>query len=168
MKLDIVMKAILFTTLANATAAHPAEGLADPHAGHTHHAEHAHHSVKEGSKGATEVPSLRILYPEAGAKVGTSLAVVFETPGDMTRLTMSAAAVGTHLHIEADGISLMPVENQLIRLGGGRYVFVFDLPVEPGERTVRVYWSDGMHRTIDDSMQAVKVIVEGKEEGRDH
>lgn len=73
---------------------------------------------------------------------------------------MSAPVVGTHLHIETDGISLMPGENQLIRLGGNRYVFVFDLPVEAGERSLRVYWSDGMHRTIESSMQTVKVLVE--------
>lgn len=92
--------------------------------------------------------------------MGTQLAVVFETPGEMAKLTMSAPVVGTHLHIETDGISLMPGENQLIRLGGNRYVFVFDLPVEAGERSLRVYWSDGMHRTIESSMQTVKVLVE--------
>ena len=97
---------------------------------------------------------------------GTQLAVVFETPGKMERLTMSAPVVDTHLHIETDGISLMPGEDQLIRLGNHRYVFLFDLPVEPGERSLRVYWSDGMHRTIDASMQTVKVVVEDADSGK--
>lgn len=167
MKQSMMMKAILFAALGSAAGALPVAAATDPHAGHDHHAGHAHHGGKKGPAGATEVPSLRILYPEAGAMVGTSLAVVFQTPGDMSRLTMSAAAVGTHLHIEADGISLMPVENQLIRLGGGRYVFVFDLPFEPGERTIRVYWSDGMHRTIDGSMQSVNVVVDEQDKMRD-
>lgn len=137
-------------------------GGKDAHEDHAHHHHgHAQHAIDGAAgKGATEVPPLRILFPESGAKVGTQLAVVFETPGEMAKLTMSAPVVGTHLHIETDGISLMPGENQLIRLGGNRYVFVFDLPVEAGERSLRVYWSDGMHRTIESSMQTVKVLVE--------
>lgn len=136
-------------------------GGEDAHDHHAHHQGHAQHSADGAAgKGATEVPPLRILFPESGAKVGTQLAVVFETPGEMARLTMSAPVVGTHLHIETDGISLMPGADQLIRLGGNRYVFVFDLPVKAGERNLRVYWSDGMHRTIDSSMQTVKVLVE--------
>ncbi len=133
----------------------------DAHDHHAHHHGHAKAKIDGAAeKSATEAPPLRILFPESGAKVGTQLAVVFETPGEMAKLTMSAPVVGTHLHIETDGISLMPGENQLIRLGGNRYVFVFDLPVEAGERSLRVYWSDGMHRTIESSMQTVKVLVE--------
>ena len=147
-----------FGALAEDKAAH------DHHAHHQGHAQHAANGA--AGKGATEVPPLRILFPENGAKVGTQLAVVFETLGKMERLTMSAPVVGTHLHIETDGISLMPGEDQLIRLGNHRYVFLFDLPVEPGERSLRVYWSDGMHRTIDASMQTVKVVVEDADSGK--
>ena len=147
-----------FGALAEDKAAH------DHHAHHQGHAQHAANGA--AGKGATEVPPLRILFPEDGAKVGTQLAVVFETPGKMERLTMSAPVVGTHLHIETDGISLMPGEDQLIRLGNHRYVFLFDLPVEPGGRSLRVYWSDGMHRTIDASMQTVKVVVEDADSGK--
>lgn len=132
-------------------ALHAASGGA-----HDHHAQ----PPSAATVVAAEVPPLRILLPETGAKVGTQLAVVFETPGDLGSLTMSAPVVGTHLHIETEGVSLMPTADQLIAVGGGRYVFVFDLPVAPGERTLRVYWSDSMHRTIDASMQTVKVTVE--------
>lgn len=148
----------LAISLFNADYGRAADGHAHHHG---HHAGHAPEEAASKSLGATEIPPLRILYPQSGARVGTQLAVVFETPGDMQRLTMSAATIGTHLHIETDGISLMPVQDQLIRLGEGRYVFVFDLPVKPGERELRVYWSDGMHKTIDASMQSVKVTVEG-------
>lgn len=126
---------------------------------HDHHAHHARPAAG-AAVAADAVPPLRILLPENGAKVGTQLAVVFETPADLGRHTMSAPVVGTHLHIETEGVSLMPTADQLIALGGGRYLFVFDLPVAPGERTLRVYWSDGMHRTIDASMQTVKLTVE--------
>lgn len=133
-----------------------------PQAAEGTHDHHAHHSKPSAGAAAAAdaAPPLRILLPGNGAKVGTQLAVVFETPGDLGRLTMSAPVVGTHLHIETEGVSLMPTADQLIALGGGRYLFVFDLPVAPGERTLRVYWSDGMHRTIDASMQTVKLTVE--------
>lgn len=151
----------LVVLLGSSLSAGTRAGSEDAHDHHAHHQGHAQHSIDGAAgKGATEVPPLRILFPEPGAKVGTQLAVVFETPGEMARLTMSAPVVGTHLHIETDGISLMPGEDQLIRLGGNRYVFVFDLPVKAGERSLRVYWSDGLHRTIDSSMQTVKVLVE--------
>ncbi len=147
---------IVFCTVPIAHA-----GGDDAHKHHQHH--HQMSASQEGggpeAKGATEVPPLRILFPESGAKVGTQLAVVFETPGEMARLTMSAPVVGTHLHIETDGISLMPGEKQLVRLGGNRYVFLFDLPVKAGERSLRVYWSDGMHQTIESSIQSVDITV---------
>lgn len=161
MRLDLRLP-LLLTGLVFSAPPLIAGGVADPHAGHGHHAGHAHHPAAARPQGATEVPALRILFPENGARVGTTLAVVFETPGDLARLTMSAAAVGTHLHVEADEVSLMPVENQLIRLGGHRYLFLFDMPVQPGERTIRVYWSDAAHRTIESSVQSVKVIAEGE------
>lgn len=152
----IAAVAIGFCTVQIAQA-----GGDDAHKHHQHH--HQMPSPQEGAvtaaKGATEVPPLRILFPESGAKVGTQLAIVFETPGEMARLTMSAPVVGTHLHIETDGISLMPGEKQLVPLGGNRYVFLFDLPVKAGERSLRVYWSDGMHQTIESSIQSVDVTV---------
>jgi hypothetical protein len=125
---------------------------------------HMHHHDAPPAAAAVEPtatpPPLRILLPESGAKVGTQLAVVFETPGDLSRMTMSAPMMGTHLHIEVDDTSLMPTESQLIRLGGNRYVFVFDLPVKVGAHTVRVYWSDRMHHPIDSSRQSVNVLAE--------
>ena len=156
------MKPHALLLLAVLSAGLPPVLHAAPDGTHDHHAHHARPAQPPAGAAvaAAEVPPLRILLPESGAKVGTQLAVVFETPGDLGRLTMSAPVVGTHLHIETEGVSLMPTADQLIALGGGRYVFVFDLPIAPGERTLRVYWSDGMHRTIDASMQAVKLTVE--------
>ena len=78
-----------FGALAEGKAAH------DHHAHHQGHAPHAANGA--AGKGATEVPPLRILFPEDGAKVGTQLAVVFETPGKMERLTMSAQIGRAHV-----------------------------------------------------------------------
>ncbi|MFA5938101.1 MAG: hypothetical protein WC809_02000 [Sinimarinibacterium sp.] len=122
------------------------------------HAHHHHHAVAADAPVAA--PPLSILLPENGAVVGRQLAIVFETPGDMAAMTMDAPVIGVHLHIESDEVSMMPTSKQLIRLGGHRYLFVFDLPAKPGEQTLKVYWGDAMHRTIEASVQKVKVRIE--------
>lgn len=126
---------------------------------------HAHHHPAQAAVGApvsaAELPPLRILMPANGDVVGTQLAVVFETPGEIARLTMGSGPVaGIHLHIDTDGVSMMPTAQQLIRMGGARYLFLFDLPVKPGPRSLRVYWSDAMHRTIEDSVQELRLQVQ--------
>lgn len=127
---------------------------ADPHAGHQHGATTARVPAD------ASVPPLAIVMPENGAVVGSQLAVIFQTPADMAVMTMgSSGKVGTHLHIDTEGVSLMPTMKQLIRLGNDRYLFVFDLPARPGKKTLRVYWSDAQHRTVESSMSKVTVQV---------
>ncbi|MDE1011180.1 MAG: hypothetical protein OSB38_36515 [Paraburkholderia fungorum] len=160
MKTNLVRTLLISAVLAAVPPAFTDDAEA-PAPKHDHHAGLDAHQEARAPAVQAKVPPLRILFPKSGDRVGTSLAVVFETPGDMSRMTMSAAAPDTHLHLEVDGVILMPTESQLIRLGGKRYLFVFDLPVEPGERTIRVYWSDAEHRTIESSVQSVKVMAEG-------
>lgn len=128
---------------------------------------HEHHQHKHPPSGASvasvaapaAIPSLKILMPEAGDIVGSQLAVVFETPANLSGMTMSAPVVGVHLHIQYDDTALMPTLQQLIRLGKDRYLYLFDLPVTSGTKTLRVYWSDAQHKTIESTMQSVSVIV---------
>lgn len=108
---------------------------------------------------APAVPPLKIVLPKDGAEVGTQLALVFETPGDMGKLTMSAPVVGVHLHVSVDDTVLMPAQQQLIRLGGNRYLFVFDLPVKPGAHRISAFWADPAHDTIESSVRTVRVRV---------
>ena len=98
--------------------------------------------------------------PGNGDVVGSRLAVVFETPADIEKMTMGHQnTMGTHLHVEAGGSELMPSQEQLIRLGANRYLFLFDLPVQAGTKVLRVSWADGNHRTIESSVQRVTVTV---------
>ena len=130
---------------------------ADPHQGHEHHG----HAMAAGdAQPLTDLPFLRILLPKDGATVDPQLAVIFETPGDLDRMTMGAGKPGVHLHIDAKGLSMMPTAQQLIRLGEQQYLFLFDLPAETGEQTLSVYWSDAQHRTLTDSVQRVRVNVQ--------
>lgn len=126
------------------------------------HAHHHQHQPAAAAPPTAEVPGLSILLPENGAVVGPQLAIVFETPGDIAALTMDAPVVGVHLHIDSSDVSMMPTSKQLIRLGGNRYLFLFDLPAKPGEQTLKVSWGDAQHRTIESSVQRVTVRVEAE------
>lgn len=133
-----------------------AAAAADEHSHHQHH----QHAAAPASVEAAAVPALRIIEPQEGAVVGTQLALVFETPGDIAAMTMDAPVIGTHLHIDSSEFSMMPTSKQLVRLGRQRYLFLFDLPAKPGAQTLKVYWGDAMHRTIESSIQQVTVQVE--------
>jgi hypothetical protein len=53
----------------------------------------------------------------------------------------------------------MPTEEQLVRLGVDRYLFLFDLPAKPGKNTLRIYWSDGQHEPIGGTVQQITLTV---------
>ena len=97
--------------------------------------------------------------PGNGDAVGSRLAIVFETPADIGKMTMGHHMMGTHLHVEAGDTALMPSQEQLVRLGANRYLFLFDLPVQAGTKVLRVSWAGGNHKTIESSVQQVTVTV---------
>ena len=138
-------------------AASPA--VAQSNMEHMHHQHPGGDMTPNASVAPALLPSLKILMPENGATVGTHLAVVFQTPADLSKMTMGAPMLGAHLHIEAQDVSMMPSREQLVRLGEDRYLFLFDLPAKPGKNTLRVYWSDAQHRTIADTVQQITVTV---------
>lgn len=150
--------AFLFIAMASASTA---VGAQSDHEGHRHE-HHPSGALDTSTAIPSAAPPLKILMPEAGDRVGSQLAVVFETPADLAGMTMGAAVVGVHLHVQYEDIALMPTFQQLIRLGKSRYLYLFDLPATLGSRTLRVYWSDAHHNTIKNTMQEVAVIV-GKE-----
>lgn len=121
---------------------HPAESTAEmlPH--------------KEGL-----APKLELLMPKDGEYVSNPVAILFEADGDIETMTMSAAKIGTHLHIGIDEKSLMPVREQILSVGGNRYAFVLDLPLDPGSHVLSVYWASADHRTIVSSIRKVSLYV---------
>lgn len=147
--------AFLLFAMASASTAVDAQSEHERHR-HEHHPSGA---MVNSAAVPSAVPPLKILMPEAGDRVGSQLAVVFETPADLAGMTMGAAVVGVHLHVQYDDIALMPTFQQLIRLGKSRYLYLFDLPATLGSKTLRVYWSDAQHNTIKSTMQEVSVIV---------
>lgn len=123
-----------------------------------HHHEH-HHGMAAAAVSEVAAPALEILMPGMDNIVGRQLAVVLQTPADLDAMTMSAAKIGVHLHVDLDGLSLMPTRQQLIDLGSNRYLFLFDLPAKPGKNTIKVYWADAEHRVIESSVRSVTVEV---------
>ncbi len=132
----------------------------DAHSMHEGHMMHAGDASMK--KNAGSYPELKILLPQDGATVSSQLAVVFSTPGHMADLTMGAPTPGVHLHIDTQDVSLMPTMQQLVSLGGGNYLFLFDLPVKPGAHKINVYWSDAQHKTIQESVRSITVTVPAK------
>lgn len=129
----------------------------DGHHGHGDHAQRPAASNK--SPGPEKLPPLQIVSPQSGAKIGRVITVEFETPADLAKMTMDAAVIGVHLHVDLDGTALMPASTDLTRTGEGRYRYTFDLPVHPGPHVVKVYWSDAKHKTIEESVKTVRFTV---------
>lgn len=107
----------------------------------------------------SQFPSLRIVSPKKGARVGPIIKVDFETRADLSRMAMSAKEGGVHLRIGIDDTSLMPEMQDLKRIARNRYRYVFDLPAEPGPHVLSVYWSDANHRTIESTVRRLRVTV---------
>lgn len=129
------------------------------------HGVHGSHAMSQSgaAKDTKELPPLRIVSPLAGAQVEPNIEVEFETDADLASMTMSAKAIGVHLHVGIDGKSLMPMMADLARVGKNRYRYTFDLPAAPGQRVISVYWSDASHKTIESSVQKVRVVVVSKQ-----
>jgi hypothetical protein len=123
--------------------------------------EHHHHGgvVPSSASSSIEIPPLKILMPQNGDAVGTTVGVIFETPADLAAMTMGGPHAGVHLHAELADNVVMPTRQQLIGLGGNRYLFLFDLPVRQGPNTIKIYWADEQHRTITASVQKVEVTA---------
>jgi hypothetical protein len=97
-----------------------------------------------GSMSAPMLPPLRIVSPADGATVRNPLAVVLETPADLSAMTMSTHMTEhspPHLHISLDTRVTMPALKHLTKVAEGRYRYVFGT-VAPGRHTIRAYWAD--------------------------
>jgi hypothetical protein len=154
------MKLNLSTLVCAMTAVVTLTGLPVQAQDHSHHGYgHTDAPVKKSKEAPHPLPTLTIVSPAEGAQVGSTIAVVFETTGDLAKMTMDAKKVGNHLHLDIDGTSLMPVMKDLVPVGKNQYRYVFDLPVSPGKHVVSVYWSDAQHKTVEYTVRKVNVVV---------
>lgn len=111
-------------------------------------------SFKFSVAAMASLPPLRLVAPAGHAQLKNPVAIVIETPGDISQLTMGqtmapmsgmsgAGSMGrhVHLHILVDGTVYMPSSSQLTKVGPDRYQYV--LPkLAAGAHTVKVFWAD--------------------------
>ncbi len=114
-----------------------------------------------------KLPPLRLVSPKNGATITNPVTVVFETPADLSKMTMGApggkATHGAqtakhgqgmevmpmvHLHIDLDRRVTMPTMKHLTMVGPNRYKLVLG-NTSPGRHTIRLYWGDNKtHRPV--------------------
>lgn len=92
-------------------------------------------------------PRLEMVQPREGDVIEGPLPVVFRVDGEM-EIGPGGWGVGTHhLHLELDGVELMPAAADIERLGEGEYRWVLRTPA-PGPHTLRLLWSGMDHRPL--------------------
>lgn len=92
-------------------------------------------------------PRLEHIAPRDGETIGRPLQVVFRVPERMERLAGGWGVGDHHLHLELDGVELMPASSDIERLKDGEYRWVVAEP-EPGPHALRLLWSGADHRPM--------------------
>jgi hypothetical protein len=104
-------------------------------------------------------PALRLIAPVDGATLDGELAVVFRSASELRQMPGGWGAESLHLHLELDGVQLMPSTADIQRLAPGEYRWVLPRPA-PGEHTLRLFWSDADHTPLTEGASApVRVRV---------
>lgn len=117
----------------------------------------------EGDTGAVAgvdaAPTLQIVSPSEGDSIRGPLTVVFRVPGEMEMQPGGWGIGDRHLHLELDGVELMPAAADIERLGEGEYRWTVGMPTT-GSHTLRLLWSGLDHRPIEETATApVRVEV---------
>ena len=122
----------------------------------------AHESMPKSTARApsTPLPLITILKPKDGARVAALITLDFETTGDLASMTMGSQKHGNHLHFGIDDVTLMPAMRDLKSLGKNKYRYVFEMPGKPGKHEIKVYWSDGQHKTLEHTVQKISITVD--------
>ncbi len=106
------------------------------------------------------LPALQLVSPLNGATVSSPVAVVFETPADLSKMTAGEPGMtmkGTHLHVDLDRRVTMPTLRQIVKVGAVRYRVRLG-QATPGRHTIRLYWGDRQHRPMG-HVQIVSITV---------
>jgi hypothetical protein len=101
---------------------------------------------------------LVLLEPAEGDVVASPIVLRFRTaaPLDIGRTGWGAGPY--HVHAEVDGREIMPAAADIEPLEDGAYAWTLHR-VEPGERAVRLTWSDPAHRVLEQGASRVVRIV---------
>jgi hypothetical protein len=93
------------------------------------------------------IPTLELVYPAPNATVENPLELRFRSDATLTAMPGGWGVRGLHLHAEIDGVEFMPSAADLRRLQDGSYQWALGR-LQPGTRTLRIFWSDSAHRPL--------------------
>jgi hypothetical protein len=99
------------------------------------------------------LPELLILEPVDGSALVGRIPLVFQVEADLRRAPAGWSAGRVHLHAAVNGYELMPGAAEIEILDRNRYRWT--LPALPsGEHTLQLFWSDALHRPLEDGASA--------------
>jgi hypothetical protein len=101
----------------------------------------------EGAAPASPPPGIALESPRNGAVIDGALEVRFRIGGVGERMPGGWGVGEYHLHAELDGREIMPSPADIRRLPDGAYAWTIGTP-SPGEREIRLFWSDRAHRPV--------------------
>jgi hypothetical protein len=106
------------------------------------------------------IPQLTLVEPSPGEVVDQPLVVIFDVAGARIRIGPGGWGYGTlHLHVWVDELEIMPGPDDIEYVGPpARYRWTLS-PVAPGERALRIGWSDIRHRPIEEGASAAARIT---------
>ena len=93
-------------------------------------------------------PSVALLTPAAGAVVEGPLALEFTIQQELQRQPAGWGVGGYHLHLQLDGLELMPGAADVQAIRSGTYRWTVGL-LEPGPHRLQLYWSDARHQRVE-------------------
>lgn len=104
-------------------------------------------------------PEIVLLEPTDGGTVSGPVELVFEAEAELRRGPGGWQSGPFHLHAAVDEREIMPGGDDIRRVAGSRYIWTLR-PVPPGQRTLRLFWSDHRHSEVaGGGSQAVRVNV---------
>lgn len=101
-----------------------------------------------GARPLAGPPAIELLHPVAGASVAGPLAVLFRVESELVRQPSGWGVDGLHLHLQLDGLELMPAPADVEAMPGGAFRWTVG-PLEPGPHSLRLFWSDGAHQPVE-------------------
>lgn len=105
-----------------------------------------------------DLPPLALVTPTNGATVSGPVIVIFQTPADLSKMTMGAhVKEGPHVHVDLDKRVTMPTIKQLTKVGTDRYQYTLG-KVRSGKHSIRLYWANRNHKPLG-PIQTVSINV---------